>query len=67
MLPASPEGPEPAVLGDSVQKDLALKGREGDAFVFERMMPSMHIKLQSAAGLREEREAQGRMCLLLAG
>lgn len=32
--------------------------------MFERMV---HIKLQSAAGLREEREAQDRICLLLAG
>lgn len=54
VLSASPKGSQLAVLGACIQKKK--ESREEDAFVLERMMPSMQTKLQSTAGLQERRE-----------
>lgn len=40
------------------EKDIPDKGWEGDVFVFECMVPSIHAKLQSTAGL-QKREGEG--------
>lgn len=40
------------------EKDIPDEGWEGDVFVFEWVMPSMHAKLQSTAGL-QKREGEG--------
>lgn len=40
------------------KKDIPDEGWEGDVFVFEWVMPSMHAKLQSTAGL-QKREGEG--------
>lgn len=40
------------------EKDIPDKGWEGDVFVFEGMVPSMHAELQSTAGL-QKREGEG--------
>lgn len=68
VLSASPEGSQLAVLGVCIQKRHHHEGREGEAFVLEKMMPSMQTKLQSTAGCRRHaREAQDKTCLLLTG
>lgn len=38
------------------EKDIPHEGWEGDVFVFEWMVPSMHANLQSAAGLQKRGE-----------
>lgn len=40
------------------EKDIPDEGWEGDVFVFEWVMPSVHAKLQSTAGL-QKREGEG--------
>lgn len=40
------------------EKDIPDKGWEGDVFVFDWMVPSMHAELQSTAGL-QKREGEG--------
>lgn len=68
VLSASPEDSQLAVLGACIQKRHHHEGREGEAFVLEKMMPSTQTKLQSTAGCRKhEREAQNKRCLLLMG
>lgn len=42
------------------EKDIPYEGWEGDVFVFEWMVPSMHAKLQSTAGL-QKREGEGSL------
>lgn len=40
------------------EKDIPYEGWEGDVFLLEWMVPSMHVKLQSAPGL-QKREREG--------
>ena len=52
------------------EKEIPYEGWEGDVFVFEWMVPSMHAKLQSAAGLQKkgEKGSSGQdTCLLPTG
>lgn len=52
------------------EKDIPDESWEGDVFVFEGMVPSMHAKLQSTTGLqrREEEGSSGQeIHLLLTG
>lgn len=49
------------------EKDIPDESWEGDVFVFEWMVPSMHAKLQSTTGLqrREEEGSSGQEIHLL--
>lgn len=49
------------------EKDIPDEGWEGDVFVFERMVPFVHAKLQSTAGLQKRGQGssgQGTRLLL---